>query len=263
MSNSRGSRTVNYDSVAPTFGRRYEDHDYSGVERTLRDFIGTGAHCRTLEVGCGTGHWLDKIAKQAHFVVGLDPSEGMLRHAELESAGFGLVGGCAEALPFPTNCFDRVVCINAFHHFSDKSRFIAEAGRVLRSGGGLMTVGLDPHQGYDQWWIHDYFPPALEIDMERYLACEQIRKLMSSRSFRRCQTIEAQHVSAKLDRAQLRSRSNWFDKNSTSQLTALTESEYTEGMRLIERDIQAAEKDGSVFELQADLRLYATVGWAT
>mgnify|MGYP003294186991 CR=1 FL=1 len=28
----------------------------------------------------------------------------------------------------------------------------------------MMTVGLDPHTGVDQWYIYEYFPDALEID---------------------------------------------------------------------------------------------------
>jgi hypothetical protein len=36
--------------------------------------------------------------------------------------------------------------------------FLDEARRVLRSGGRLMTIGLDPHLGIDRWYIYDYFP---------------------------------------------------------------------------------------------------------
>ena len=39
-----------------------------------------------------------------------------------------------------------------------------EARRVLRAGGSLMSVGLDPHTALDQWWIYDYFPGALAAD---------------------------------------------------------------------------------------------------
>ena len=257
----RDHRAVDYDSVAPSFAKRYERHDYSGVEQTLLDFIGTGAHHAALEVGCGTGHWLGKIAERLSSVVGIDPSEGMLRQVDREAAHFDVGQACAEALPFPSNSFDRIVCITSFHHFSDRAQFVGEAKRVLRTGGGLITVGLDPHQGHDQWWIHDYFPSALEFDLERYLPCQQIRDLMSDAGFDSCQTIEAQHHVGGISEKQLREQPHRLNKKSTSQLMALTDDEYADGVSRISIDMRVAEDSGASFELRADLRLYATIGW--
>src|SRR5215467_889490 len=63
-----------------------------------------------------------------------------------------------------TASLDRIFAINAFHHFVDKRAFAGEARRVLRPAGRLLTIGLDPHTGLDQWWVYDYFPAALAAD---------------------------------------------------------------------------------------------------
>jgi hypothetical protein len=47
----------------------------------------------------------------------------------------------------------------------------------------------------------------------------------------------------------------------TSQLALLTNDEYTQGIRQIQRDIEAAEARNEVLTLRTDLRLYATIGW--
>ena len=48
--------SADYDSIASTYDRRYEDNDYSGVEDALVAFMGPTLDVRVLEVGCGTGH---------------------------------------------------------------------------------------------------------------------------------------------------------------------------------------------------------------
>src|ERR1700712_686223 len=52
------SANVDYEAVAATYDRRYEQNVYPGtlgvLEAILRDRPGQ----RALEVGCGTGHWL-------------------------------------------------------------------------------------------------------------------------------------------------------------------------------------------------------------
>jgi ubiquinone/menaquinone biosynthesis C-methylase UbiE len=67
----------------------------------------------------------------------------------------------AEALPWRDATFDRVFCVNALHHFADRVRFFAEARRILKPGGALMSIGKDPHADRDSWWVYDYFPETL------------------------------------------------------------------------------------------------------
>ena len=97
-------------------------------------------------------------------MTGLDASAQMLAYAKTQAPRAALAQGSAERLPWANESFDRVFCINAFHHFQDKVAFLTEAMRVLRPGGLMMTVGLDPHTGVDRWYIYEYFDNVLEID---------------------------------------------------------------------------------------------------
>ena len=71
---------VEYDEIAQVYDQRYVGTDYRGVEETLSGLV-RGREC-VLEVGCGTGRWLDRMRGWGCAVVGLDPSTQMLRVAQ-------------------------------------------------------------------------------------------------------------------------------------------------------------------------------------
>ena len=158
---------INYDPVASVYESRYERNDYSGVERALTEFVQRPTHagCQcVVEAGTGTGHWLTFLRATDRMLIGVDPSHRMLQVAQARLTGGCLVRARAEQLPIQSNSVDRIFCINALHHFSDVAAFFSEVRRVLRQRGGLLVVGLDPHNGRDRWWIYDCFPNALLAD---------------------------------------------------------------------------------------------------
>jgi ubiquinone/menaquinone biosynthesis C-methylase UbiE len=253
------SPKVDYDKVAGTYDRRFLINDYSGVERALVDFTGPGIDGRVLEVGCGTGHWLRFLAENGARVAGVDESARMLATAHAHDAGTALVRGVAEHLPWSDESFDRVFCVNALHHFTDKRGFLAEARRVLRRGGRLMTIGLDPHNRLDRWYVYDYFEASLQNDRARYLAASQIREWMGSVGFVDCVTREVQYSPVQLS-ARAAIEQGRLDKSASSQLNVLTDEQYERGMNRIREGIASAEAQGTSLALTADLRMYGTSG---
>jgi ubiquinone/menaquinone biosynthesis C-methylase UbiE len=254
-------KSVNYDIIATAYDRRYTENDYSGVERALLSFIGEDQSVKILEIGCGTGHWLTVLDRRGYRVAGLDASHSMVDQAKIKIPHGALMLGHAEALPLKTASFDRLFCINALHHFSDKTAFMTEARRVLRRGGSLMSISLDPHANYDHWWIYDYFPQVIALDKGRYLPVHTIRQMMISSGFRECHTLEAQHM-VRCMPAREALDCGRLAKTVTSQLALLSDDEYTQGIRQIQRDIETAEARNEVLTLSADLQLYATIGLA-
>lgn len=251
---------VDYDSVARVYASRYERNDYSGVTEAVKAFFGGGSVSESalaLEVGCGTGFWLQVVRQLGARVVGIDLSSGMLRVARDTAPAVPVARARAEALPFRSDSFDRLFCINALHHFTNPGAFLADAHRVLRHGGGLLTVGLDPHTGDDYWWIYEYFPEALIADRERYLPARTIRDLMASAGFERCETRDIQHLPKTLGLAEAERR-GFLSRTSTSQLLVISDEDYERGLARIREDA-AASPDELV--LRADLRVYGTIGW--
>ena len=74
MSKTSTHSSVDYDSVANTYDRRYDNNDYSGIEAALGAFMGPTHDGRVLEVGCGTGHWLRLLGARGIRAAGLDVS---------------------------------------------------------------------------------------------------------------------------------------------------------------------------------------------
>jgi SAM-dependent methyltransferase len=254
------SQRVDYDRIAAGYETRYERNDYTGIEHALRAFVGdawVGNQRQVLEVGCGAGHWVHILRDSATAIVGLDPSAGMLRVARTRLVGARLIRARAEALPCRASGFDRVFCVNALHHFTDPAAFLREARRVLVTGGGLLTIGLDPHTGRDRWWIYDYVPSGLIYDRRRYPAAERIRALMEGAGFSGCETREVQHLPAHMTVSEA-ARRGFLDRTSTSQLMVISQAEYDAGVTRIHR----ADADaGGAKILRADLRVYATTAW--
>jgi len=246
-------RQTNYDEIAATYDRRDIEEDYGGIERALTDFIEATQYA-VLDVGCGTGHWL-RVLQHHVRSIGIDLSRQMLLQAHTNVPSTTVVRARAESLPFVDGSFERVFTINAHHHFADKRSFLGEARRVLRSGGSLMTIALDPHIGSDQWWIYDYFEGTLDIDKQRYPPCEQIRAWMREVGFTDTYTREVQHLPGNVPAGEAL-ESGMISRSHTSQLAVLTREEYDAGMERI----RAALRKDSTLRLSADLRVYATYG---
>jgi len=163
-------------------------------------------------------------------------------------------------MPWGAQTFNRLFCINSLHHFADQERFGVEAGRLLDHGGGVLIVGLDPHNGRDRWWIFDYFPQVIEIDRKRYPSTGQIRDRLTAHGFTYCRTVVALHMPVRMP-ARAALESGRLGKSTTSQLSVLSDDEYRAGISRLVSDIEAAEAAGKTLSIGADLRLYATTGW--
>ena len=245
-------KPVDYDRVAAEYDSRYERNRYDGIRACLHRFIGAGHHQTIAEVGCGTGHWLADLS-QAGFsrLLGLDLSAGMLGHAHAAAPIARLTRGTAEQLPWADACLDRVFSVNALHHFRNPQAFISECRRVLRSGSGLLTIGLDPHNGHDRWWVYDFFPAALTADRRRYPPTAVIRNWLTAAGFHAPVTEVAQHLPAEMSFDIAREK-GFTDRSATSQLMVISDEDYESGMRRLMADQPV---------LRADLRVYATTAW--
>jgi SAM-dependent methyltransferase len=93
-----------------------------------------------LELGCGTGVFLQKVAAAGSRIRGLDLSIDLLLKARDRVAvlpNVSLDRGNAEQLPYPNATFDTVYGSSILHHL-DLDAALSEAFRVLKPGGWLV-----------------------------------------------------------------------------------------------------------------------------
>ncbi len=79
---------------------------------------------RMLDVGCGTGYLLGRLAArapQAEVVARIDAAPAMIEVARAAAADDRLrfVAGTAEWLPWPAATFDLAVSMTSFNHWAD------------------------------------------------------------------------------------------------------------------------------------------------
>ena len=95
-----------------------------------------------LEVGCGTGLLLERLAQVARTARGIDLSPGMLEKAR--SRGLDVQQGSATALPFPDASFDLTCSFKVLAHVEAIETALAEMIRVTRPEGVVLAEFYNP-----------------------------------------------------------------------------------------------------------------------
>jgi ubiquinone/menaquinone biosynthesis C-methylase UbiE len=131
------------------------------VIKKIWDFLGLREPVPlALDVACGTGQSTVALKEIASQVVGTDISQEMLARAPRE-AGVRYVEASAEDLPFADGFFQLITVALAFHWF-DRSRFLAEASRVLEPSGWLVIYDngffgeMKENPRHERWYRENY-----------------------------------------------------------------------------------------------------------
>ena len=116
---------------------------------------------RLLEIGCGSGGTLRRLADVGWSVEGLDFDPQAV--AVARAAGLNVrLGGVAEQ-GYADDMFDVIVAQHVIEHVLDPEAWIKECLRVLRPGGVLRlytpNVGALGHRIFGQHW-YELHPPA-------------------------------------------------------------------------------------------------------
>ena len=108
----------------------------------LAMMLGLPIRGRLLDAGGGTGRVSLPLRPQVGEVVVSDLSGEMLRNAR-KKAGLDGVRARTEQLPFPDGAFERIIVIDALHHFARREEALAELVRVLKPTGRMLIEEPD------------------------------------------------------------------------------------------------------------------------
>jgi ubiquinone/menaquinone biosynthesis C-methylase UbiE len=130
------------------FSRWYERERGRGYHALIDDLefeiaapFARGRRC--LEVGCGTGLILERVAAVASEASGIDLSPGMLEKAR--ERGLDVHEAPATKLPFEDGRFDLVYSFKVLAHVPEIGDALSEMARVCSPGGTVLAEFYNPY----------------------------------------------------------------------------------------------------------------------
>jgi ubiquinone/menaquinone biosynthesis C-methylase UbiE len=132
-----------YDEMAKSRFANAFAYGRAKIDRLLDEcFKGLYPGARILDVGCGTGEYIQRANELGFSASGVEPAEAMRKAAIEKNPGSAILNGVATELPFPDSTFDLVICIEVLRylHNADNRQALREMYRVLKPGGTLFLT---------------------------------------------------------------------------------------------------------------------------
>lgn len=131
---------MDYDAteIAATYAdaRKLPDTVLEGWREEIGRCVSAAPEGLVVDLGCGTGRFLPTLSGAfASDVIGMDPSQKMLREARRGNARHQLCVASAEALPIRRGAVAVVFLSNVIHHVEDRRVLARDLHRLLVPGG--------------------------------------------------------------------------------------------------------------------------------
>ena len=126
-------------AAAPTYARIRPTYARGAVGAVADLARRRTGRARVVDVAAGTGILTGQLARLGLDCTAVEPLAPMARQLRLALPVTPVVHGSAEALPFAADSFQLYTAAQAFHWF-DAPSALAEAARVLASGGDLALL---------------------------------------------------------------------------------------------------------------------------
>lgn len=104
-----------------------------------------------LDIACGTGIFIESIKEKDKNIkiTGVDFAQNMIDSAARKFPDTDFIVADVASLPFKDNTFNKVICLNAFPHFEDKTQAIKEMERTLKKDGILLLAHTNSKSNID------------------------------------------------------------------------------------------------------------------
>lgn len=253
---------VDYDQLAETFDQRYLPGQISEPGLALKELVAESDARRVLDVGCGTGHWLELLISADRFLFGIDYSRGMITRAWEKGVPAMFVQGDASQLPVKSRAFDLVYCVNALHHFAFPESFIKESHRVLNTDGILAIMGAKFPGNRENWYIYQYFEGVYEIDQDRFPPWEKVAGWLERAGFELRELVAVEHINDQKNGVEVLG-DPFLQKHACSQLALLSDRAYQAGLSKIKSDLNLAMQEGREILFKSEIVIMMLSGRKT
>ena len=130
-----------------------------------------------LDIGCGTGNYTLELHKKGINLIGIDPSELMLKKARQRNEQIEWRIGTAEDTGLQENAVDGVIATLTIHHWTDLKKGFTELRKVAKPDSRIVIFTSTPQQmrGY---WLNHYFPQLLLDSIAQMPSFEHVQKAL-------------------------------------------------------------------------------------
>lgn len=135
-----------WSTVAPKYDRVVDLQIGPGTRSMARERLAReGRLGDVVEFGCGTGFYTAALAERANSVVATDLSPGMLAlaKARIEAPNVAFQVEDCQKTSLPAEAFDTAF-VGLVLHFTAPRETLVEMRRILKPGGTLLILNLDP-----------------------------------------------------------------------------------------------------------------------
>jgi ubiquinone/menaquinone biosynthesis C-methylase UbiE len=252
--------------IADLYNRRSQTYDDSEwhlqiCHRLLEySLVSSGQHI--LDIGTGTGHLAiaaAQIVGTEGRVIGVDISALMLEQARSKVEALGLSNlefqlADAEALNYPANSFDRILCANTFPWIEDKEAALRLWYQFLKPGGliGIHTPADTAYIGYVVLrYVFERYGVTLEPS-NRIGAIDTCQNLLANAGFEAIEIKTEQHGSyISLDKA----KASWegivslpSHRKSKDFLSQLSSEQLVQAKAEFEAELEALQTEQGIWD---------------
>lgn len=142
--------------------QRSEEYYWTWLRRATFEcfnaIIVNSSHRILLDIGCGSGGYLQRYSSELGMIIGLDIDKRTIKLAKTRLRGIDnvcLIIGSAEETAFRRKSVNYIICTEVLEHLNFPSHCIKEISRTLRKGGHVLIstpnlITIPPHPITDE-----------------------------------------------------------------------------------------------------------------
>jgi ubiquinone/menaquinone biosynthesis C-methylase UbiE len=221
---------IEYNEIAEEYAR-YRSSDAGAVERLIAGSA-ISKTSRVLEIGCGTGNYINEIQKRIGCqCTGIDSSLEMIAQASQRNSRINYFVGPAEYLSLEDSSFDFAFSIDVIHHVVNRAAYFREAFRMLNDNGLLATLTDLEDTIRRRKPLTHYFPEIIEHELKRYPTPDQLKHYSGQAGFK---VICEEIVETPFELTDVEK----YRKKAFSCLRLISEEAFAAGIERMERDLK-------------------------